>query len=108
MMGALQGQPMPLDTDQRMHHLMDAAGIRAPMTAAALLQLIAELRRSGVLNDPAVERIKDAVAREAFQVRPSHCSKREFEADIRAQMDRMLNAASEFCQIESNDLNLSN
>jgi hypothetical protein len=68
---------------------MKIIGIRAPITAAAVLQLIAELRHAKILNDEAVGRIKKAMAHVAFQEHPSHASESEFEAEIEKQLDRL-------------------
>lgn len=83
---------MSLNRDELLHHLMSVVGIRAPMTAAAVIQLIIELRRANLIDEDAVDRIKEAVAREAFQARPTHLSKSQFEAEIRQQLNRLFDA----------------
>lgn len=89
---------MSLDQDQLLQHLLNVVGIRAPITAVAVLQLIAELHRIKILDDAAVGRIKEAVARAAFQVLPSHSHKSAFEAEIRQELDRL------FDEIETYEL----
>jgi len=50
--------------DRRIHDLLDFVGVRAHVTATAVLQICAELRRAGVFDDAALDRIKDAMAKE--------------------------------------------
>lgn len=83
---------MSLSEDQLINHLMGLVGIKAPIVAAAFLQLIVELRRAMVFDDEVVERIKDAVVRAAVQERPSHRQMAEFEAEVRIQFDRLFAA----------------
>ncbi|MBV1691352.1 hypothetical protein KRR38_27620 [Novosphingobium sp. G106] len=85
---------MTLDEDELLNHLMRLVGIRAPIVAAAVLQLIVELRRAMIFDEDAVERIKEAIVRAAVQVRPSHTHVADFEIQLRTKLDRLF-AASE-------------
>jgi hypothetical protein len=49
--------------DKTLHDMIGFVGLRAQATAVGLLQLAAELKRAGVLDDDAIGRIKDAIAR---------------------------------------------
>jgi hypothetical protein len=50
--------------DRRFHDQLDFIGVRAHVTATAVLQMCSELERAGVLDAAAMERIKDAMAKE--------------------------------------------
>jgi hypothetical protein len=71
------------------HRLLDAVSLRAHATAVGLVQLTLELRRAGVLDDAAVERIKDSMVEEICTTRPRTSIKSVFEADIRHRLDRV-------------------
>jgi predicted deacylase len=55
---------MDVREDRRLHDAMDFIGLRALATAAGLIQMCSELRRAGVFDDAAVDRVKEAMARE--------------------------------------------
>jgi hypothetical protein len=59
-----------------------------------------ELRRANVLDDDAVERIKEAVAREAFQVRQSHSPRAEFDTEMRQYLDRLFEGNGASASVE--------
>lgn len=84
---------MSLDHDELRSHLMDLVGIRSPIVAAALLQLIVELRVAEVLNDDGLERVKDAIVAAAVQAGPSHKFIADFEVEVRAKLDRLIAAS---------------
>ena len=71
------------------HRTLDAVGLRAHATAVGLVQLTCELRRCGILDGPAVERIKEAMIEEICFSRPRTTTRSEFEADIRERIDRV-------------------
>lgn len=83
----MDGGEMSVDNERHAHDLMNFVGIRAPLTAAALLQLIRELRRVNVLDDAALDRIKAAVMCEAGFFRRPHLPQADFEADLRSRLD---------------------
>ena len=68
---------------------MGYLGLRAPATAAGLLQLTAELVRAGVLERCAADRVKDAMACDLVMSRPRMAWKNEFEASVRRELDRV-------------------
>jgi hypothetical protein len=74
---------------QRVHDRIYLAGLRAQATAVGLLQLTTELVGAGVLNDAAVARIKDAIARELTLKRPRSAQREEFESAVRHQLDSL-------------------
>ncbi|HEX3888018.1 MAG TPA: hypothetical protein VHW05_11015 [Phenylobacterium sp.] len=71
----------------RFHETVSFVGLRAQATAVGLLQLTAELVRAGVLDDGAVTRIKDAIAKDIALSRPRNASREEYERSIRERLD---------------------
>lgn len=49
---------------KQLHDAIGVVGLRAQATAVGLIQLTAELVRAGVLNDSAVGRIKEKIAKD--------------------------------------------
>ena len=76
--------------DRRFHDLMSFVGIRAPLAASAMVQLVRELRKVGVLDADALKRIKDTMKHEAALSRRPHLSREEFEAGFDEKLDRLL------------------
>ena len=56
--------------DRRLHDTLDFIGLRAHATAAAVVQLCTELHRAGVLDEGAMDRIKNSIAKEIALSRP--------------------------------------
>jgi hypothetical protein len=79
---------------RRLHQDLGFLGLRAPATAAGLLQLTAELVRSGVLDQEAVSRIKDAIAQDLVLSRPRNAWRSDFESSIRHRLDQLFEARS--------------
>lgn len=75
--------------NRRLHHSIDFIGMRAQATAVGLVQLSIELRRVGVLDEAALDRIKQAIADEISFSRPRSASKDIFAADVRGRLDRI-------------------
>jgi len=80
---------MGYSEEQKLHDTISFVGLRAQATAVGLLQLSTELRRAGVLDDAAIDRVKDAVAKEITLSCPRSVSKAEFEHDVRGRLDRL-------------------
>lgn len=81
------------NTEQRrLHQDLGFLGLRAPATAAGLLQLTTELVRAGVLDHEAVDRIKDAIARDLVLSRPRNAWRSDFESSIRHRLDLLFEA----------------
>jgi hypothetical protein len=78
---------MPLERSELLHHLLAVVGIRAPIAATAVFQLIVELHRANILDEPAVERIKDAIVREAYNASSSPLPRAEFATQLHLQLD---------------------
>ena len=70
-----------------LHRTLEFIGLRAQATSVGLIQLCAELVRAGVLNDDAIERIKDAIYRDITVSRPRSSSSGEFERTLRQRLN---------------------
>lgn len=79
-----------MSTDPKhQHYELRNVGLRAQATAAGLVQLCKELHRSGVLEDAAVSRIKDAIADELEIDAPRSMTIPQFRRDVRERLDRL-------------------
>ncbi|MGE4429384.1 MAG: hypothetical protein AB7E05_01420 [Sphingobium sp.] len=74
---------------KKLHYDLTNVGLRAQATAVGLLQLCVELRRAGVLEDAAVERIKSAIAEEIVVCAPRTVASRDYRQDIRDRLDHL-------------------
>lgn len=75
--------------EKQLHETIGFVGLRAQATAVGLLQLTTELRAAGVLDEEAVGRIKETIARDIALSRPRSMPRETFERDIRARLDRL-------------------
>jgi len=77
------------ETEQarELHRTLEFIGLRAQATTVGLIQLCAELVHAGVLQDEAVQRIKDAIFREITVTHPRGYNRAEFERTLRARLD---------------------
>ena len=73
----------------RVHLALEFLGIRAQATAMGLVQLCAELRRAGVIDAAAVDRVKDSIAEEIAAHAPRTVVRQEYLSDIRGRLDRI-------------------
>jgi hypothetical protein len=74
--------------DRRIHDQLDFVGVRAHVTATAVLQMCGELHRAGVFDDAAMDRIKEAMAKEIALSRPRAVYAEEYE-QARRRLDEM-------------------
>ncbi len=79
----------PLDKQKKLHFDLSNVGLRAHATAAGLLQLCQELRRAGVLDEPAIERIKDAIACDITVSAARSVATADYRRDIRGRLDKL-------------------
>jgi hypothetical protein len=92
----------PVEERRKLHFDLAKVGLRAQATAVGLVQLCLELRRTSVLDDPAVERIKDAIADEVSVTAPRRMvASSEYRADIRARLDRLFSGQLEVGSAEA-------
>jgi hypothetical protein len=75
--------------EARLHDSVNLVGLRAHATAVGFLTLTTELVRAGVLEQAAVDRIKDAIVKELSLSRSRSASKEEFERSTRERLDAL-------------------
>jgi hypothetical protein len=63
--------------------------MRAQATAVGLVQISIELRRAGLLDQEAFDRVERAIADYISQGRSRSVKRAEFEADVRDRLDRI-------------------
>tara|TARA_B100000378_G_scaffold205182_1_gene168486 strand:+ start:433 stop:762 length:330 start_codon:yes stop_codon:yes gene_type:complete len=80
---------MGLDKQKKLHFDLTNVGLRAQATAAGLLQLCLELRSAGVLDEAAVDRIKDAIACDIEVSAPRSIACPEYRRDVRDRLDNL-------------------
>jgi hypothetical protein len=74
--------------DRRFHDQLDFIGVRAHVTATAVLQMCSELQRAGVFDAAAMERIKDAMAKEIAMSRNRGIYAEEYQS-ARRRLDEI-------------------
>lgn len=80
---------MDLDKQKKLHFDLTNVGLRAQATAAGLLQLCLELRESGILDEPAIDRIKNAIACDIEVSAPRSVACPEYRRDVRERLDKL-------------------
>ena len=73
--------------EKRIHDSVNLVGLRAHATAVGFLTLTRELARAGVLDEAAVERIKESIVKELSLGRSRATSAEEFERATRHRLD---------------------
>jgi len=79
----------PYDQQKKLHWELTNVELRAQATAVGLVQLCIELRRANVLDGPALERIKDAIADEVAIAAPRVTASKNYRGDVRSRLDRL-------------------
>lgn len=75
---------------RRQHQMLALLGVRDTGTTAGLLQLCSELAHAKLLDDDAVERIKDAIVSDISLSCPRSMARNQYEVAIRQRMDGLL------------------
>ena len=73
--------------DRKIHDDVSLVGLRAHATAVGFVTLARELVKAGVLEEAAVERLKEAIVRELSLSRSRATSAEEFERTTRHRLD---------------------
>jgi hypothetical protein len=74
---------------KRLHDEVGFIGLRAQATAVGLLQVAIELHRAGVLDDMAIERVKDAISNDLALSPPGHQTREEHRLTVKHRLDRL-------------------
>jgi hypothetical protein len=80
---------MDTTDERRLHSVIGMVGLRAHATAVGLIQLTTELRSAGVIDEDALTRIKDAIAKDIALSRPMSQPKEEYEAAVHRRLDAL-------------------
>jgi hypothetical protein len=91
----------PYEKQKKLHHDLTNVGLRAQATAVGLVQLCLELRRANVLDEPAIERVKEAIADEVSMAAPRQLVSRGYRHEIRARLDRLFAGEQEVGSAEA-------
>lgn len=85
------------ETEQarELHNTLEFIGLRAQATTVGLLQLCTELVRVGVLDDAAIQRIKDAIRRELTVTRARGHFRDQFEETLKQRLDAVFPRAGD-------------
>lgn len=75
---------------RKQHQMLSLLGVRDTGTTAGLLQLCSELAHAKLLDDAAVERIKDAIVSDISLSCPRSMARTQYEGAIRERMDGLL------------------
>ena len=79
----------PLEKQRKLHFDLMNVGLRAQATAVGLVQLCVELRKAKVLDEPAIERIKTAIANDVSLAGPRSIPPKVYRADIKERLDHL-------------------
>lgn len=79
----------PYDKQKRLHWELTNVGLRAQATAAGLVQLCVELRCANVIDDSAIERIKEAIADEVLVAAPRVTASPGFRREVKDRLDKL-------------------
>jgi hypothetical protein len=85
----------PNDSQRKLHFDLTNVGLRAQATAVGLVQLCIELQRTKVLDEAAVERIKQAIADEVSLSAPRSISAHKYRTEIKTRLDQLFAGGQE-------------
>jgi len=92
---------MPYEKHKKLHFDITNVGLRAQATAVGLVQLCVELRRANVLDEAAVERIKDAIADEVAVAAPRTLTSPQYRSEVKSRLDRLFTGEQEVGSAEA-------
>lgn len=92
---------MPYEKHKKLHFDITNVGLRAQATAVGLVQLCVELRRANVLDEAAVERIKDAIADEVGVAAPRTLTSPQYRSEVKSRLDRLFAGEQEVGSAEA-------
>jgi hypothetical protein len=77
------------DERKKLHYDLLNVELRAQATAVGMVQICIELRRANVLDESAIERIKNAIADEVSLNAPRSIGIQDYRHDIKNRLDRL-------------------
>lgn len=90
--------------EARLHDNVSLVGLRAHATAVGFVKLTSELVRAGVLEEAAVDRIKEAIVKELSLSRSRSASKEDFERSTRVRLDALFTGEQPLGEAPPKDL----
>ena len=78
-----------MNDTRKLHESLNLLDLRAHAAAVGVIQLSIELVRAGVLDEPALGRIKDAIFGELSLRRPVSVPKDEYDRTMRHRLDAL-------------------
>ncbi len=91
----------PYDKQKKLHFEVTNVGLRAQATAVGLVQLCRELHRANVLDEPALERIKNAIADDVSVTAPRALASQDYRVEIKTRLDRIFAGEQEIGSAEA-------
>jgi hypothetical protein len=85
--------------DKRVHDSIELVGMRAQATTVGLIQLAIELHRAKLLDQAAIDRIKESIAKEISLNRPRSVSAENFDEHLRVRLDRLFSGEDPVGQV---------
>jgi len=92
---------MPYEKNKKLHFDITNVGLRAQATAVGLVQLCVELRRANILDEAAVDRIKNAIADEVAVAAPRTLTSPQYRSDVKSRLDRLFAGEQEVGSAEA-------
>jgi hypothetical protein len=89
------------EKQRKLHFDLTNVGLRAQATAVGLVQLCVELQRAKLLDAPAIERIKTAIADDVSLAAPRGIASKEYRTDIKARLDNLFAGEQEVGSAEA-------
>jgi hypothetical protein len=77
------------DKQKKTHYDLLNVGLRAQATAVGMVQIAIELRRANVLDEEAIDRIKNAIADEVSLNAPRSMGIQDYRLEIMTRLDRL-------------------
>ena len=75
--------------DKKLHYDLTNVGLRAQATAAGLVQHCVELRRAGIIDNDALDRIKISIADEIVVCTSRPVDRSGYRREVRDRLDRL-------------------
>lgn len=87
---------MEASDTRKLRESIDIVGIRMQATAVGMIQTAIELRRAGVLDEAAIDRIKDAMLGDIMLSKPPSADPVEYRCSLRKRLDALFAGRESF------------
>lgn len=92
---------MPYEKQKKLHFDVTNVGLRAQATAVGLVQLCLELRRTNILDEAAIERIKNTIADEVSVTAPRALASQRYRGEVKTRLDKLFAGGHEVGSAEA-------